>query len=99
MWMIDLTSGLAAIHDHKIIHRDIKPENIFVKGDQVLKIGDLGVGKKVDDEGNGTQARTRIGTPRYIAPEVYSGRAYSFSADIWSLGQCNQITGQLLTGL
>ena len=48
------------------------------------KIGDLGISRKIEQD---QAAHTRIGTPRYLAPEVYNGDAYSFSADIWSLGE------------
>ena len=43
----------------------------------------MGISRKIEKD---EQAHTRIGTPRYLAPEVYRGDAYSFSADIWSLG-------------
>lgn len=30
--------------------------------------------------------RTQIGTPVYMAPEVWAGKPYSYSSDLWSLG-------------
>jgi serine/threonine protein kinase len=30
--------------------------------------------------------RTQIGTPVYMAPEVWAGKIYSFSSDVWSMG-------------
>jgi serum/glucocorticoid-regulated kinase 2 len=32
------------------------------------------------------RTHTIIGTPAYMAPEVFSGSAYSFEADLWSIG-------------
>ena len=85
--MIELCSALVLIHRANILHRDIKPENIFLGNSekQNLKIGDLGISRTIDLEKN-ERAKTRIGTPRYVAPEVLSGKDYMFSADIWSLG-------------
>ena len=81
--MIELCEALKTIHAANIVHRDIKPENVFLVNDQYLKIGDLGISRKIEPDDS---AHTRIGTPRYLAPEVYKGEAYTFTADIWSLG-------------
>lgn len=86
-WMIQLCKGLEAIHEAEVVHRDIKPENIFI-GDSIrlnLKIGDLGISRVIDLEKH-ERAKTRIGTPRYVSPEVLHGKEYMFSTDIWSLG-------------
>merc|ERR1712137_840229 len=66
---------------------DLRPENIFVGDSQRLnlKIGDLGISRVIDTEKN-ERAKTRIGTPRYVSPEVLQGKEYLFSTDIWSLG-------------
>ena len=82
--MIELCEALKTIHAANIVHRDIKPENVFLLNDQCLKIGDLGISRKIEPDDS---AHTRIGTPRYLAPEVYKGEAYTFTADIWSLGK------------
>ena len=84
VWMIELCDALKTIHAANIVHRDIKPENVFLVNDQYLKIGDLGISRRIEPDELSTH--TCIGTPRYLAPEVYKGEAYTFSADIWSLG-------------
>ena len=66
-----------------IIHRDIKPQNIFLSDDGVFKLGDFGVARVM--ERNST-ATARTGTFGYMAPEVYFGKHYGVSADIYSLG-------------
>ncbi|KAG2499664.1 hypothetical protein HYH03_002601 [Edaphochlamys debaryana] len=85
VWRIflQLCKGLQALHSQNIIHRDIKPANIFLCANDLLKIGDLGIAKALT---NMNFARTQIGTPCYMAPEVWSGRPYSYSSDMWSLG-------------
>ncbi|KAG1667991.1 hypothetical protein FOA52_000635 [Chlamydomonas sp. UWO 241] len=80
---LQLCQGLSAIHAAKIIHRDIKPANIFLCKNDVLKIGDLGVAKALERL---DFAKTQIGTPVYMAPEVWTGKQYSYSSDLWSLG-------------
>ena len=54
------------MHEMGIIHRDLKPENIFINSENLLKIGDLGISRSIDQR---SLAKTRIGTPRYVSPE------------------------------
>ncbi len=68
---------------NNVIHRDIKPENIFVSKTGNYKLGDFGIAKVLGDKG---RASTKKGTESYMAPEVYSGKSYDNSADIFSLG-------------
>lgn len=73
------------IHDRKIIHRDIKAQNIFLMAsDNSIRLGDFGVARILDY--TAAQAKTQVGTPYYIAPEILKGRAYTHKADIWSMG-------------
>mmetsp|Transcript_14076 Transcript_14076/g.30512 ORF Transcript_14076/g.30512 Transcript_14076/m.30512 type:complete len:392 (+) Transcript_14076:244-1419(+) len=85
VWRIflQLCKGLAALHSNHIVHRDIKPANIFLCQNDLLKIGDLGIAKALT---RNNFARTQIGTPCYMAPEVWSGKPYSYSSDLWSVG-------------
>lgn len=48
-----------------------------------LQVGDLGVAKALT---KASHAQTVIGTPLYMAPEVWRGLKYSYSSDLWSLG-------------
>jgi serine/threonine protein kinase len=45
MYIAQISLGLLAMHDKKILHRDIKTQNIFITGRGVLKIGDFGIAK------------------------------------------------------
>eukprot|EP00026_Physarum_polycephalum_P000891 Phypoly_transcript_00892.p1 GENE.Phypoly_transcript_00892~~Phypoly_transcript_00892.p1 ORF type:complete len:1028 (-),score=244.72 Phypoly_transcript_00892:843-3764(-) len=70
-----------------IAHRDLKPQNIlvstFADGSFVLKISDFGFARKMEKET--TMAASLLGTPLYMAPEIYQ-RKYSDTCDLWSLG-------------
>jgi serine/threonine protein kinase len=84
-WMTELLCALQHLHNHNIIHRDIKPSNVFLSKRNHVKIGDFGVCKVAQSCDNFT-ARSIIGTPEYIAPEVLDGQSYDQRSDVWSLG-------------
>lgn len=79
---IDMCKALEMCGRHNILHRDIKPQNIFVSAAGDYKLGDFGIAKTVVENAGGT----RIGTPRYMAPEVFNAQPYGSSADLYSLG-------------
>ena len=82
-YVIQLLQGLSTLHEMNIIHRDIKPANLLLDSSgEVLKIGDLNVAKVANEE----FAQTQVGTPLYLAPEVWAHKPYSSKADIFSLG-------------
>ena len=80
---IKITLGLADIHKMKILHRDLKPLNIFLKKDLDVRVGDLGIAKVLDKT---FYAKTQIGTPLYISPEICQDKPYDYKSDIWALG-------------
>jgi len=97
--LAQIADALASLHSHFIAHRDVKPENIqllpAVDGEPaVVKLLDFGLSKVIDSE-VGSEARTMVGTPCYIAPEIETlkerrktdGTAtYGIEVDCWSLG-------------
>jgi len=50
----------------------------------ILKLGDFGIAKVFAKTNE--IARTMVGTPYYISPEIVENQPYSFKTDIWSLG-------------
>ena len=81
-WIIQLLNGVVFLHSHHIMHRDLKSANIFLKKNNILKIGDLNVSKLSKN----SFAKTKTGTPYYLAPEVWEDRPYDYKCDIWSIG-------------
>ena len=80
---IELTDALDFCQKKGLIHRDIKPENIFVSETGQFKLGDFGVARTVEKTTGGL---SRKGTEKYMAPEVYLGKPYGATVDIYSLG-------------
>eukprot|EP00730_Choanoeca_flexa_P002840 TRINITY_DN11199_c0_g3_i3.p1 TRINITY_DN11199_c0_g3~~TRINITY_DN11199_c0_g3_i3.p1 ORF type:complete len:736 (+),score=150.32 TRINITY_DN11199_c0_g3_i3:206-2413(+) len=83
-------SAIKYIHERKILHRDLKSKNVFldkaVSPDHIptVKLGDFGIAKVLDC--TKAYAKTQIGTPYYLAPEICNDRPYSYRADSWALG-------------
>ncbi len=77
-----VAAGVEHAHKNKIIHRDLRPSNIMVSEEGQVKITDFGTSAWLQ---NVPYATTRIGSPPYMAPEQFLGKA-GFAADIYSLG-------------
>ncbi len=93
--MRDVLRALDYMHHHEGIHRDVKADNILLHGDGSVTLTDFGVSAAsrhdpISVEGalrTGVMARTFVGTPCWMAPEVMEQTAgYDSSADIWSFG-------------
>eukprot|EP00754_Rhynchopus_humris_P033687 Rhum_TRINITY_DN15478_c12_g1::Rhum_TRINITY_DN15478_c12_g1_i1::g.160692::m.160692 len=95
-YISQVLEGVAFLHSHSIIHRDLKGDNVLISSSAgVVKLADFGTCKRLKSfKGTmeaATQARTMIGTPLWMAPEVINGSGdgkdgYGTSADIWSVG-------------
>ncbi len=80
---IDAASAIGFAHSHKILHRDLRPANILLTATGLAKVTDFGTSRILASQD--LFARTRIGSPPYMAPEHFRGRAV-FQSDLWSLG-------------
>ena len=83
-FFIQMALGVKTMHENNILHRDLKAANVFLCSNTFLKLGDLGVAKVLKHEA--ALAVTQVGTPYYVAPEVWRNKAYNAKCDMWSLG-------------
>ncbi|KAK9689450.1 hypothetical protein RND81_09G059700 [Saponaria officinalis] len=86
-WSKQILKGLEYLHNCEpcVIHRDLNCSNVFVNGNTgEVKIGDLGLAATV---GKSHIAHTLIGTPEFMAPEMYE-EDYTETVDIYAFGMC-----------
>lgn len=89
--------ALSVAHGAGIVHRDVKPENFMLTRKGQLKLVDLGLAKRTDDEPGHSLTGMSAGTPHYISPEQIEGRRdVDGRSDIYSLGGTlfHLVTGQ-----
>jgi serine/threonine-protein kinase len=78
-------------HAAGVLHRDLRPGNMLVSASGMLKVSDFGTSRFLEIAAHGT---TVIGSPPYMAPEQFHGKAV-FASDIYSVGVTMY---QMLTG-
>jgi serine/threonine protein kinase len=80
-------------HRHGVLHRDLRPSNVLVSDSGLVKVADFGTSRFLEIAAHGT---TIIGSPPYMAPEQFHGKAV-FASDIYSVGvtMFQMLTGDL----
>ena len=89
-YIVQILKGVSHAHDAQILHRDLRPANVLVAESGILKVADFGTSRFLEK----SHATTVIGSPPYMAPEQFQGRAV-LASDIYSVGV---ILYQMLTG-
>ncbi len=100
--MVAAGTGLAAAHRAELVHRDFKPDNILVSDDGRVRVMDFGLARlDVEDAKRTsdlsietrsplteqlTQAGEVMGTPAYMAPEIYRGKPADARSDQFAFG-------------
>ena len=83
-WLAQMGEALEHVHARRVLHRDLKSGNVFLTHEGDVKLGDFGVARAFSTQSN--LARTTVGTPYYMAPEVINSEPYGPPSDMWSLG-------------
>ena len=74
--------GLSAAHRAGLVHGDFKPHNVMVTEDGRVVVLDFGLGRVIDPEGSEqTESTELVGTPVYMAPELYAGETSTPASD------------------
>jgi len=82
-----IAEGLDYAHSQGILHRDLKPANILIDPDRGPMLADLGLAKLAGESSTSmTASGSVVGTPHYIAPEVWEGQGTTPQTDIYALG-------------
>jgi serine/threonine protein kinase len=81
---IGMASALVAVHDAGVVHRDLKPANVILSS-QGPRVLDFGVARHEDLLAT-TIDRGIVGTPAFMAPELFQGRPASPASDVFAWG-------------
>lgn len=91
--VLQLLDALDYSHSRGVVHRDIKPANILITSEGQIKVADFGIAKI--ESTHLTQVGIVIGTPNYMSPEQFMGKATDRRTDIYAAGV---VLYQFLTG-
>ncbi len=90
-YIVQILRGVEHAHEATILHRDLRPANVLISESGAVKVADFGTSRLLEK----SHATTVIGSPPYMSPEQFQGRAV-LASDIYSVGV---ILYQMLTGM
>ena len=81
---VDICRAVAAVHKAGVLHRDIKAQNVMREAGGRIVLMDFGAGETRTEDA--LSHPRMIGTPLYLAPELFAGHPATIASDIYSVG-------------
>jgi serine/threonine protein kinase len=90
-----VAQGMASLHRNRIMHRDLKAMNILLDNRLLPKICDFGISRFLGSES--AKCTAQVGTPQWMAPEVFGSTTYDLKVDVYAFGMLmwSMLTGSL----
>uniref|UniRef100_A0A8D0HUT4 non-specific serine/threonine protein kinase n=1 Tax=Sphenodon punctatus TaxID=8508 RepID=A0A8D0HUT4_SPHPU len=98
-WFVQISLALKHVHDRKILHRDIKSQNIFLTKGRTIQLGDFGIARVLNSTVE--LARTCIGTPYYLSPEICENKPYNnkrYCINAFEAGNMKNLVLKIISG-
>ncbi|KZV95678.1 kinase-like protein, partial [Exidia glandulosa HHB12029] len=84
---LDVTTGLAFLHEYPVVHGDIKGGNVLISDDGVARLCDFGLSRLLVEHSQSITHTGVRGSSRWMAPELFlDGERHSSYSDIWAMG-------------
>ncbi|XP_059618004.1 neither inactivation nor afterpotential protein C [Phlebotomus argentipes] len=85
----EVAKGILYLHSKHIVHRDVRGSNILLTHEGEVKLCDFGLARDIKTTLG--KRGTNIGSPNWMAPEIFSGsriddEVYGSRCDVWALG-------------
>lgn len=85
-WALDIARGMAHMHEHNCVHRDLAARNVFIDENHHAVIGDLGLARRLDENGKFKSEGKSDHYPKDVAKEVIQHEEYSAASDVFDFG-------------
>lgn len=83
---VQAARALGYLHEEGFLHRDVKPQNLLFGREGYVKLADFGLA--LDLRSPAALSASRVGTPVFLAPELWCDERPSTASDVYSLGMC-----------